>query len=113
MSQQSDGSLSSSAPASVIQQGPSSLNAGAANTAQESSQPHSNGETSSDGGGRQSPTISIPPPLISAKFGHTLAGTGSYNVWNSIAAVMAAVKILTKVFRSSYLCYIMKYLSTR
>ncbi|XP_023707022.1 zinc finger protein castor homolog 1 isoform X2 [Cryptotermes secundus] len=74
LSQQSDGSLSSSMPASVIQQGPSSLNAGAASSVQESSQPHSNGEASGDGGGRQSPTVSIPPPSFSAKFGHTLSG---------------------------------------
>jgi hypothetical protein len=76
LSQQSDGSLSSSMPTSVIQQGPSSLNAGAASSVQESSRPQSNGETSSDGGGRQSPTISIPPPSFASKFGHNIAGTG-------------------------------------
>lgn len=62
-------------PTSVIQQGPSSLSAGAASSVQESSQLQSNGETSSDGGGRQSPTVSIPPPSFSSKFGHSLAGT--------------------------------------
>jgi len=75
LSQQSDGSLSSSMPTSVIQQGPSSLNSGAANLVQEGSRPQSNGETSSDGG-RHSPTISIPPPSFSSKFGHTLAAKG-------------------------------------
>jgi hypothetical protein len=74
LSQQPDGSLSSSKPTSVIQQGPSSLNTGASGSTQESGQPHSNGETPSDGGGRQSPTINIPPPPFSAKFGHPLAG---------------------------------------
>jgi hypothetical protein len=67
-------------PASVIQQGPSLLNAGATSSVQESSQPHSNGEASSDGGGRQSPTLSNPPPSFSAKFGHTVSGTGSHDL---------------------------------
>jgi len=75
LSQQSDGSLSSSMPTSVIQQGPSSLNSGAAGSVQEGSRPQSNGETSSDGG-RHSPTVSIPPPSFSSKFGHTLAAKG-------------------------------------
>jgi hypothetical protein len=66
-------------PASVIQQGPSSLNAGAGSV-QESSQPHSNGEASSDGGGRQSPALNIPPPSFSAKCGHTLSGTGTLDL---------------------------------
>jgi hypothetical protein len=88
LSQQPDGSLSSSMPTSVIQQGPSSLNTGASGSTQESSQPHSNGETSSDGGGRHSPTINIPPPPFSAKFGHSLAGTSSHDLKNSIATVM-------------------------
>jgi hypothetical protein len=67
-------------PTSVIQQGPSSLNTGASGSTQEGSQPHSNGETSSDGGGRQSPTTNIPPPPFSGKFGHPLAGTGSHGL---------------------------------
>ena len=61
-------------PTSVIQQGPSSLNAGAPSSVQEGSQPQSNGETSSDGG-RQSPTVSI-PPSFSSKFGHPIAAKG-------------------------------------
>ncbi|XP_069703969.1 zinc finger protein castor homolog 1-like isoform X2 [Periplaneta americana] len=73
LSQHSEGSLSSSMPTSVIQQGPSSINA-AANLSQDSSQPHSNGETSNDGGGgRQSP-MNIPPPPFPSKFGHALSG---------------------------------------
>jgi hypothetical protein len=79
LSQQSDGSLSSSVPASVIQQGPSSLNAGATSSVQESSQPNSNGEASSDGG-RQSPTLNIPAASFSTKCGHTLSGTDSLDL---------------------------------
>lgn len=88
LSQQPDGSLSSSMPTSVIQQGPSSINTGASGSTQESSQPHSNGETSSDGGGGQSPTINIPPSPFPTKFGHPFAGTGSHDFKNGVANVV-------------------------
>jgi hypothetical protein len=89
LSQQSDGSLSSSVPASVIQQGPSSLNSGATSSVQEGSQPNSNGEASSDGGGRQSPTLNIPPPTFSAKCGHTLSGTGRWYNCSYVSSQMS------------------------
>ena len=79
LSQHSESSLSSSMPTSVIQQGPSSLNTGAASSGHDSSggsRPHSNGDTPMEGGsGRQSPGVSsIPPPHFPTKFSHALAG---------------------------------------
>ncbi|PSN36019.1 hypothetical protein C0J52_12145 [Blattella germanica] len=76
LSQHSDGSLSSSMPTSVIQQGPSSMSAGTSGQdGNGESHIQSNGETPIEGNNeRHSPTISGHSSSFASKFNHPLAG---------------------------------------